>query len=494
MKIWWKFLFSILILSFVAAGVSAQPIITVSQHTIPEKPVTGDFILSVDLQNTGGNARNLKLFLYENEDGLSILRGGEEVSSVFLTLGDLATGSSSAQVKMRAEKAGIYEIHARINYDYGEYLYKASINRIIALRVIDEPQFSVSKELTIEPSKTEKYNLNVLNNGGRAKDVSISMSTPDKIVSNLGKVAFDSWESNEQKELDFSLTADKSVGTGVYQMNLHLSYSNEFGEPHSETISIPLRVKGTPQLIISEMSTTPERVFPEDEFTLNMGVENSGTSNAENVRVSLKVPESFEGEGTKFLGTVNRDSTKTAKFNLKAKNETTTGDHTFTLDMSYEDDSGKAYSSTTDFPLFVSSPGRISLDIAGIFTSPDTPTEGDNYKLSLQVENSGNQDAKAVSLKLDLPPGFKGRNSYFIGSLESGDSATASFDLTAGSSGDHDIEVDINYMDTTFEQHKVTRSFSQYIEQKSYLGQIVAIVVLLIVLAFVGYRYKWRKK
>lgn len=494
MRNWWKILFSILILSLAVAGVSAQPIITVSQHTVPENPGTGDFILSVDLQNTGGSARNVKLFLYENEDSLSILSGGEEVSSVFLTLGDLSTGSSSAQLKMRAEKAGIYEIKAKINYEYGEYLYEASINRIIALKVIDEPQFSISEELSIEPSATEDYSIKILNNGGRAKDVSISMNTPEKTVSNLGKVVFNNWESNKQKELTFSLTADESVSTGVYEMELHISYSNEFGESHSETISIPLRVKGAPQLIISEVATSPDRVFPEDEFSLNMEIENSGTSNAKNTRVSLKVPETFEGERIKFLGAVNRDSTKTAKFNLKAKNQTTIGDHTFTLDMSYEDESGKTYSSTNDFPVFVSSPGKISLDIAGIFTSPDTPTEGDNYKLSLQVENSGNQDAKAVSLTLNLPTDFKGRDSYFIGSLESGDSATASFDLTAGSSGKHDIEVDIKYMDTTFEQHKVTKSFSQYIEEKSYLGQIAAVLILLIVVAFVGYRYKWRKK
>lgn len=494
MRIWWKFLFSILILSFLAAGVSGQPIITVDHHTVPENPGTGDFILSVDLQNAGGNAKNVKLFLYEKEDDLSILSGGKEVSSIILSLGDLATGSSSAQLKMRAEKAGIYEIKARIDYDYGEYLYKASINRVIALKVIDEPQFSVSKELTIAPSGTEDYSIKVLNGGGRAKDVSISMSTPEKIVSNLGKVVFDSWESNKQKELAFSLTADKSVSTGVYQLDLQLSYRNEFGEPQSETIPIPLKVKGTPQLIISEVATTPDRVFPEDEFTLNVGIENSGTSNAENTRLSLNIPQNFEGEGTKFLGTVNRDSTKTAKFNLKAQNKTSIGDHTFILDMSYEDESGKTYSSTKDFPVFVSSPGRISLDIAGVFTSPDTPTAGENYKLSLQVENSGNQDAKAVSLALKLPPDFKGRSSYFIGSLESGDSATASFDLTAGSSGDHHIEVDINYMDTTFEQHTVTRSFSQYIAEKSYLGQIAAVLVVLIVVAFVGYKYKWRKK
>ncbi|MFW5936266.1 MAG: COG1361 S-layer family protein, partial [Candidatus Hadarchaeota archaeon] len=245
-------MFSILILSFLAAGVSGQPIITVDHHTVPENPGTGDFILSVDLQNAGGNAKNVKLFLYEKEDDLSILSGGKEVSSIILSLGDLATGSSSAQLKMRAEKAGIYEIKARIDYDYGEYLYKASINRVIALKVIDEPQFSVSKELTIAPSGTEDYSIKVLNGGGRAKDVSISMSTPEKIVSNLGKVVFDSWESNKQKELAFSLTADESVSTGVYELDLHMSYSNEFGEPHSETISIPLRVKGTPQLIISE--------------------------------------------------------------------------------------------------------------------------------------------------------------------------------------------------------------------------------------------------
>ena len=145
------------------------------------------------------------------------------------------------------------------------------------------------------------------------------------------------------------------------------------------------------------------------------------------------------------------------------------------------------------FPIFISSLGKISLDIAGVFTSPDVPVSGENYKLSIQIENSGTQDAKAVSVKLLLPEDFEGRDTYFIGTLESGDSATASFNLRAGASGNYNLDVLVKYMDTKFEQHEVERSFTQYVSGKSYSGQIAGLIAILIVIGYIGYRMFWKK-
>jgi len=253
-----------------------------------------------------------------------------------------------------------------------------------------------------------------------------------------------------------------------------------------------LRVIGSPKLVISKIYTSPERVFPEDEFSLNIILENSGTDDAKNTNLIIELPDYFEGEKTKFSGTIERGSSKTVTFNLKAGNETPVGEHSFPLKVKFEDLEGVAHKAEYEVPVYISSLGKISLDIAGVYTSPDVPVSGENYKLSVQIENSGNQNAKAVSIQLVLPPDFEGKDTHFIGSLESGDSATASFNLKAGSQGNHNIKVVIKYMDSKFEQHEVSRSITHYVSSKSYSGEIAgSLVVLAVILILV---YKFRKK
>jgi hypothetical protein len=367
------------------------------------------------------------------------------------------------------------------------------VNKVIAVKVLDGPEFSISGELSIEPATTENFEIEIMNSGGKARNVGISLSTPDDIVSNLGKIVFDEWDSGEKKTISFTLTVDSSAEAGVYELDIVIEYSNEFGEKSSETIPVAIKVIGIPKLSISGTSTTPDRILPENEFSISIIVENSGTDVARNTEIELSFPDYFEGERIKFLGVIERDSSKTAKFNLKALNTTPADNHEFSIKQDYNDIRGKEYSSEYEIPVFVSSPGKISLDIAGVFTSPGIPASGENYKLSLQIENSGSQDAKAVSVKLLLPEDFEGRDTYFIGTLESGDSATASFDLKADKSGNYNLNVLIRYMDSKFEQHEIKRSFTQYISQKNYSAQIAVAIASLIIIGFFGYRM-FRKK
>jgi len=475
--------FLLVFLAFLGTA-SAQPVITVNHHTIPDSPSPGDFILSIDLVNSGSDAKNVKLHIFENEEALSILSDGKEVSSVYLTLGDLSSSSTSAQVKLKAEKSGIFQLGVKINYIYADYLYEGSVNRIIVIKVTDEPEFSVSGELSLKPAEKARYCIEILNTGGKATDVSLSLDTPENVVTNVGRVVFDEWNSGEKKNFEFSLTADDSVLTGVYKLNLIIEYKNEFGEQRSEIIPIALKIAGTPEIVISNFQTIPERVYPENEFSILFEVENSGTDDAKNVTVELETSDYFEGEKTKFLGSVERGELKQLSFNLKAKNNTPYGDSLFILRFSYSDNAGNKFSSEYKLPVYVSSPGKISLDIAGIYTSPEIPVEGGNYKLSIQIENSGSEDAKAVSIQLLLPSDFEGKDSYFIGSLESGDSATASFNLKAGSAGNHNIKAVIRYMDSRFEKHEITKSFTQYISGRSYTLEITGVLITLLVIIF----------
>lgn len=73
-----------------------------------------------------------------------------------------------------------------------------------------------------------------------------------------------------------------------------------------------------------------------DSVSLILRLENTGTDDAKSVRASLDIP--FEGIKEAFVGTIEPNNDAPAVFNLKA---TRSGEITYTLQVTYQDDYGK---------------------------------------------------------------------------------------------------------------------------------------------------------
>ncbi len=484
-----KVVFVLLILSVIAVKVTAQPIIAVNHHTVPENPKVGYFILSIDVSNAGSDVKNIELRVYENERNFALISNGKEVSSLYLNLGDLSSGTTSASFKVFAQESGIYQLNVKLKYSYSVNNTSriGYIDKIIAIIVSERPNFIVDGSLAIKPLESKNLGLKIRNIGGKAKEVNINFETPENVICDAN-LAFDKWNANEEKDVFFKLIANKNAEVGAHFLILKISYTDEFGNKNTQRIPVTLEIYGEPRLVLSGFSLNPERIYPDSEFVLEALIENIGVDEAKNIKAELEIPETFFGEKERFIGSLKRDSVAKTEFTLNVNNNTESGSYTFTINLEYENAKGSKYSNSYDFQVFVSKLGIISLDIAGVYTSPQTITAGDRFKLSLQIENSGKQNAKALSIKLLLPEGFEGRDSYFIGGLESGDSATATFELKAGSSGKHTIKAIITYVDSKFEKYTVDKEFTLYIFPKSYIG-IYAVAAFIIAL---GVFYYWR--
>ncbi|RLI82528.1 hypothetical protein DRP07_05045 [Archaeoglobales archaeon] len=465
---------------------SASPL-SLTYKTIPANPSIGEFVLQLYVTNLGNDVTTVELFISEKEEGLAIIERGKEVSYVYLNLGGVPQGTASAELKLRAEKSGFYELSVNLRANGSE-----SIRNVIVLKVSDKPSFSAIGSVEIEPSSRKECSIKIKNNGGKARDVKVYLKTPEGIVSNTSKFYFKEWSTGEERILNFTLTTDGSLEIGVYEIPIEVGYTDDFGNIATDTITVSMNVIGRPEIVISVDKTTPERIYPDMDFTLNLAVENTGFDEAKNVRVELGIPEGFQGETEKLLGTLKKKEMKTVSFTLKSGNKT--GVFPFEVQVFYEHDEEKRV--LENFNVFVSERGKISLDIAGVFTSPQILTAGTRFKLSLQLENSGKQDAKAVSINLILPEGISGKKSYFIGTLESGDSATASFDLIANEAGEKRIEAVISYMDQKFDRYEVEKEFSLYVFEQGG-GEIylfAAIVVVGIALLVTIKKIRGRRK
>jgi len=480
---------SIIIAAIFLTGLStAQPVLSISHKTIPDAPTPDNpFLLQITISNSGQEVKDAALIVSEREKDLSIIADGKETSYLTIRLGDV-TGSITTTVKLRADREGIYQLKVRLRYNYTE-----SLEEIVPVVVLDEPSLVVEKAIspTLEPGATKTFVFHVLNSGGLAKDVEVQLAAPDGFVVENSRFYFDSWSGGETKAVAFNVSANKDISTGVYSAKLVFNYKDRLGREHAEESSFAISVVGHPEIVLSGFSTTPERIYPDTSFTLSINIENSGKDDAKNVELTLRYPSEFSGETEAYVGTVKRGESSTASFKLRVDRKAESGNYPFTLEVKYLDGE-QIKEKSFNFSIFVDSPGVIKLEISGLYFSPRVVTPSESFTLSLQVENAGKQDAKGVGVELLLPEGFEGRTQYFIGTLESGDSATSTFDLIAPpKAGEYVVKAKITYLDSKMERHSVEREFKVYVFPKR---SNVAVFVGAAALVLLVGGYVWRRK
>ena len=480
----------LLLIVILLPSVSAQePVISLSHSTLPETPMVGEpFVLNIFITNTGTSAEDVKITAHGDDENLVIISENKESSSQSIVLGELPPGSAATGFKMMANKDGIYRIEISIRYSVkvNDTMESHLVKSIIPLTIISKPSFKVlrANPISLQPGTDENLILNIENSGGTAKDVHIRLVTPSGLIVHSSSLFFDRWNSNDVKEVQFTISADENLPVGSYPAYLILQYSDELGYTYQDNISLAINIFGIPEITFSGFSTSPDRIYPDSDFDLMISLQNTGKDDAENVVLNLEYPDGFTGEKEKYTGTIKRGEIYRETFKLKTEKELEPGTYRFNLKVSYRGDE-ETVRVEYPFSIFIDSPGDIVLEIGGLYFSPQRVLTGKDFTLSLQVENAGKQDARAVSVKLILPEEFSGKNIYFIGSLESGDSATSTFDLIAPKKpGEYRVKAQISYLDYRMDRHTVEKEFSIYIfPEKSYLPEITGAIVMFILLS-----------
>jgi hypothetical protein len=299
----------------------------------------------------------------------------------------------------------------------------------------------------------------------------------------------------ESIPVKYRIKVDENATTGAHNVPLYLSWENEFGTQLTQTIYLGIVVKGEPHLIISGINSTPERVYPDTEFTLDVTIENTGTEKAKSVEAALTLPDGITGEDRAYLGTINRDTATKASYTLKATKAAKSGAYDFVLSIDYTDEQGVSRKVERPFTVFVSERGDIDLEIAGISTSPAKIHPGTDFTLSVQLENIGTQDAKSVMASVSNSEGFVGEFSSFVGKIESDDVSSGIFDLTAtpmAAPGDHEFKMDIIFTDEKGDEFSETKTFNVYVDEpakRSTTGTMAALFVVAVVVVVL-----WRRR
>ncbi len=263
--------------------------------------------------------------------------------------------------------------------------------------------------------------------------------------------------------LQYEIHVDENASSGTYYVPLRLVWEDSVRAEKNQTLDLGITVLGTPRLMISGVAISPSKIYADSDFNLSLKIENIGTYKARAIEARLIYPKEFSGERTTFLGTLDRNSESTATYSLKVLKEAQSRTYDFVLQISHLDESSVRKIIEKNFEVYVSERGEIDLEIAGVTTSPTKLHPGKDFTLSMQVENVGKQDAKAVNVQLAAMKEFTGERTSFLGSLKQDDTSTAIFDLTVAKDAEprsYDIEMQISYLDELGREHSEKKRFS----------------------------------
>jgi hypothetical protein len=345
----------------------------------------------------------------------------------------------------------------------------------------------------------ERFTLmvSVTNTGSIAKE-DVTLEVNDKSPFSIDDDQFDIGVLglDETKSKSFRVDVKQDTAQGKYQLNFNLEDKNDNFEDDFE-IEIS---SDKADLIIGNINSVPSILSPDTkDVKLEMTLENLGGGDANFVRAKLILPEGFSSSSSFSdsvdLGTIALKSSKIAVFYININKEVTSGNHDAKVSLEYQNGNDDQ-TSLLDFKIPIK--GKPQYEVVSSRTSPDKVQTGSTGTLRITIKNIGEEKGEETSIRVfenaDFPINFDEKTN-FIGTIEKGNSGTATFKLDVDSDGNPNtylIKIQIRTVqngNVLVEEATVpvyvirTESFSSAV-----YFVIGATVILAIILIYLGFR------
>lgn len=515
------FLFSFAIaflisLSFIPKNAKAQEVIFIVSDVFPKKISQGEErVFNITLVNRGfKEAYRVTAEVLANVSSPLKVIGNNKVYIDFrekpcvdpricgyFEAGDRANISFTFKASENAEN-GIYYIPLSVKWEDISGEQKEQV-LYFGVEIKGKPEIELTfNEISeiIYPNTEFPITLNLKNVGNEnAEKVRVKLSLPEDIEGR-DIAYFSEIGVGEEKQAEFNLKTVKHSEAGEKEIKYFIKFydKNENEYEKNGSIKIFVHEKNRPRLAISEISSEPSKIYRDSDFKLKVALENVGEQKAKNVKIELSLPEGIEGEDTAFLGTVEGGISKEAEFDLKTSKDIDTGEHGINIKVSYLDESDAPRSEEKSAGIFVFDRGEIDLEIAGVTTSVKNLKQGDEFTLSVQIENIGKQDAKSVYLRISPNLNeISGKLTSFLGKIESDDSATGIFDLKISEkaeTGLKTIPVEIHYKNEVGKELVEIKNIEIFVNKKESNKRIIyaGAFVALLIIVYLGFKLRGR--
>ncbi len=258
------------------------------------------------------------------------------------------------------------------------------------------------------------------------------------------------------------LDLDGMMTQQSFTVTVTISDGQEPPDPYADPEPEPV---DKPELFISNCVIAPESVSGDEQFTVEVTIDNIGSLRARNAKLTYGSDEEgilpAETAGAILLGTIDNGKSTTASFILKTTHDVLAGNRSFYVALDYIDLYGGEYSSTRQFLISVYQPVDITYDLVVL---PKEVEAGETITIPSNVFNIGKSYLRNVTITL-TGAGLYPKSSVFLGDIPPGEpgigemevlveipAATEEFDASSGILSGNYV---IRYQDDTGEMYSV---------------------------------------
>ena len=299
-------------------------------------------------------------------------------------------------------------------------------------------------------------------NGNAMEDISVKLVPKDNASANAVTILNDvdslgtitDW--GDKRTAKFRIYVNPDAIEGDYYFNVFVTYSNLQTDISNTPMRAPttfmdqiLTIKGKPMILI--VNSTIDILAPTSLNTETLTFKNTGTGTVQNAVAEINLEStntvfSILGGGKQFsLGTLRAGDVAYITFDLAVDIAARPGVYNIPVKITGQNN----YSANNLIGLVVA--GITDFDISYVETLGS---------FSLNVANVGISDASAVAVSLPRQSNFSvtGSSTSVLGNLKPGDYTSAIFQITKTPGTDKNLELDIQYTDTSGQRHTIRKS------------------------------------
>ena len=284
---------------------------------------------------------------------------------------------------------------------------------------------------------------------------------------------------------------------GSYPVTLKADYLDVLGQQKQQSFTVyvtvtdgknppdpndvPKQTVEKPELFISECTVAPDAVGGEEEFSVDVTIDNIGAIRARSVRLSYGseaagiVP--VETNSAMHLPNIASGKSEAVSFKLRTTKDVLAGEQPFYITLDYVDLYGGVYTNTRTFLVHVTQPAEMSYDSVSL---PREVAAGETISLPANVFNIGKSTLRNVTVNLS-GAGLYPTSSVFLGDIQPGQAGYGEMKVFVGmlsmtegyteSYGRTSAVYTISYTDDAGEAHTVEQQLSTEIKQPVIAGE-----------------------